>query len=114
MLPRWQNSSCSTTSIAFPVLCPWLASGVSLVSLWPWLSPSSAAEKNGLRRLRRGVPQPLRQAPSTGARSLLWRQTRLSRLSPAPGLLFSVWGREERTVGLAGRQSPVHQAVRLL
>ena len=45
-----------------------------------WSSPSSAAEKNGLRGLWAGVSQLLRQAAAAGPRSLLWRQTCLSRL----------------------------------
>src|ERR1700731_2567312 len=114
MLSRWQNSSCSRTSIASPASCLYPGSEASLVIPWRWSSPSSAAEKNGLRRLRRGVSQPLRQAASTRARSLLRGQTCLSPLSPAPSPVRAVWEREERTVGLAGQQPPLHQAVRLL
>ena len=114
MLSRWQNSSCSMTCIASPASCLCPGSEASLVSPWRWSSPSSAAEKNSLRRLRRGVSQPLRQAATTRARSLLRGQTCLSPFSPAPRPVLAVWGREERTVGLAGRQPPLHQAVRLL
>ena len=71
-------------------------------------------EKNGLRRLRACLSHLLRPAASSSARSLLWRQARLSRLPDSPGLVLAVWRREERTAGLAGRQSFLHQAVRLL
>src|SRR5207253_2672043 len=114
MLSRWPNSSYSTTCIGFPVSYPCPESEAASVTPAPWLSPCSAVEKNALRRLRPGVSQPLRQAAPTGPRSLLWRQTRLSCLFPPQGPVRTVWGREKRTPGLAGRQSAVHQAVRLL
>ncbi len=112
MLWRWHNSNGSATSIGFPALCPSHGYGGSLVIPWRCLSPSSAAEKNGVRCLRSGVSQPLRQAATTGTRSFLWRQTGLSCLPRAQGSVFTVW-REERAVGLARRQPAVHQAVRL-
>src|SRR3954471_18374313 len=114
MLSRWQNSSSSRTSIGSPGLFPSPGSGASLVIPWRWSSPSSAAEKNGLRRLRASVSDLLRQAAPACPGSLLWRQACLPRLSPAQGPVLAVRGREERTLGLARRQPAVHQALRLL
>jgi hypothetical protein len=114
MLWRWQNSSCSRTSIDSPVSFPFPGFAGFLVTLWRCLSPSSAAEKNGMRRLWSSVSQLLRQAQTARPRSVLWRQTGVSRLPPAQSPVFTVREREERTAGLAGRQSAVHQAVRLL
>ena len=114
MLLGWQNSSSCATSLGFPALRPWPRFGASLVLLWQWRSPASAAEKNGVWRLWPSVSPPLRPAAPTYARSLLWGHTRLSRRSPAQGPVFPVCEREKRPAGLAGRQPPVHQAVRLL
>ena len=112
---RWQNSSNSTTSTA---------------------SPASSPDRQGPGRLRRPAggghhppPPPkktvcgvcgqvvsdlLRQAATARPRPLLWRQARLPRLLGAPGPVPAVRRREERTLGLAGRQPALHQAVRLL
>src|SRR5450830_403513 len=55
--------------------------------------------KNGVRRVREGLPQPLRQALATGARSWMWRSGSLSRLSDAPRDMHGV-RREERETRL--------------
>src|SRR6266849_2141059 len=114
MLFRWRNSSCSMTSIAS--LASYLFPGFAAALATPgrWLSPSSAAEKNGVWHLWPSASCLLRPTATPGSRSLLWRQTHLSWLSTAPGQLLTVSGREERRLGLAGRQPAVHQAVRFL
>src|SRR5947209_5946110 len=114
MLCRWPTSSNSATSTDSQASFPWLGFGVSLVIPGRWSSPSSGAEKNALWRLRSGVLDVLRPAAATSPGSLLRRQAGLPRLLSAPGLLWAVRRREERTAGLAGRQPAVHQAIRLL
>src|SRR5712692_5759587 len=114
MLLRWPSSSNSTTSIASPVAFRTPRSGASTVILMPWLSPCAAAEKNGLLRLRASVLDPLRPAAAAGPRSLLWRQACLSRVLLTQGPMSAVRWREDRTVGLARRQSLLYQALRLL
>src|SRR3954451_4562359 len=102
MLSRWQNSSSSRTSIGSPGLFPSPGSGASLVIPWRWSSPSSAAEKNGVRRLRASVSDLLRQAAPACPGSLLWRQACLPRLSPAQGPVLAVRGvKSERLDWLA-------------
>src|SRR4051794_2484224 len=113
MLWPWQNSSCSRTSIASLALYPCPGFGAALVIPGPWLSPCNAAEKNGVWRLWPRVRCLLRQAATSGSRSLLRRQTHLSLLASSPGPLFTVSGREERRLGVVGRQPAVHQAFRL-
>lgn len=86
----------------------------SLATPGPSCSRSSAVEKNGLRLLRASVGNLLRSATAPGARSLLWRPARLPRLLHSPRPVPMVSGREDRTIGLAGQQSVLHQALRLL
>ena len=114
MLLRWRNSGSSRTSTGFPASGLFRGSVGCSVTRRPCVSRSSGAEKNGLWRLRSKLSQSLRQAPPPRPRSLLWRQAGLSVLLPAPGPVFTVREREERTARLVGRQSAVHQAVRLL
>jgi len=114
MLWRWQFSNGSTTSIGSPASCRGPRFGASLVILVRWLSPCAVAEKNDLRRLRADAPRLLRQTATKGPRTLLWRQTGLPCLGPAPGPVLTVRGREKRTLGLARRQPSLHQTLCLL
>src|SRR5208282_6427915 len=114
MLWPWLNSSSSRTSIASPVSFPRLPSAVSLVILWRCSLLCAAAEKNCLRHLRACVPDLLRPATSACPGPLLRRQACLPRLFLAQGPLCTMWHREERTIGLARRQSAVYQAFCLL
>src|SRR5581483_2455665 len=109
-----QNASDSWTSTGSPASFPSPRSGASSATLWPSLSPCNGVEKNALWSLRTSFPHLLRQTAASGPRPVLWRQARLSRFSGPQGLLLSVWRRETRTVGLARRQSVVHQTVCLL
>ena len=59
-------------------------------------------------------PGLLRPAAPARAGSLLWRQAGLPRVRDSPGLVPTVRRREARGTGLVGRQSSLHQAVRLL
>ena len=110
----WLNSSDSSTSTVTLASSPRPRSTVSSVTPERWSSLSSAAEKNDMRCLRPGLSQPLRQAAPTGPRPFRWRQTCLPRRPSAQGPVFMVRGREERTLGLAGRQPAVHQGLCLL
>src|SRR5580704_12639118 len=56
----------------------------SLATRGPSCSRSSAGEKNGLWLLWASVADLLRPATTSGARSLLWRSARLSRLLHSP------------------------------
>src|ERR1700730_16650427 len=114
MLFRWPSSNTSTTSSDSLVSFPSPTSRASLAIPGPCSSSCAAAEKNGLWRLRARVSDLLRQATPPCPGSLLWRQTGLPRLLPAQGRVWAVRGREERTLGLAGRQPALHQAFRLL
>ena len=73
-------------------------------------SRSIGAQKNGVRRVREGLSQRLRQALAAGARSWLRRSGSLSRFSHAPGHLHGLW-REERKAGLSVGQHQIHVAV---
>src|SRR5262249_650489 len=111
---EWQNTNDFWTSTASLALSPCPRSKASSVILWPWSSLSAAAEKNALWRLRTSLPHLLRQASTACPRPLLWRQTRLPRVFHPQSPVCRVRRRETRRVGLAGRQSAVHQAVCLL
>src|SRR5579862_6759102 len=111
---------------------PWLprvncaiCTGSLGLNLWPvsmgflairrrWFSPSSGAEKNGLRGLWAGLVGLLRPKATPSSRPFLWRQARLSRFLYSAGALSVVRGREDREFGLACRQSVLHQTVCLL
>ena len=110
----WANSDDFRISIGSPASSPWLECGGSSVTLGPWSSRSAGAEKNSLRGLRDRASRLLRSTAAPRARSLLRRPTSLSRALGSPGRLLSVRWREARAARLAGRQSPLHQAVRLL
>ncbi len=114
ILCRWPTSSDSLTCTASLVSCPRPAFEASSVTPGRWSSPSSGAEKNAVRRLRASLLDLLRYPTSACPGSLVWRQAGLPRLLPAQGPVSAVRGREERTVGLAGRQPTVHQALRFL
>jgi hypothetical protein len=68
------------------------------------------AQKNGVQRVREGLPEPLRQTLATGARSWMRRSGGLSRLSDAPRDLHGLRC-EERETGLSVRQHEIHVAV---
>ena len=70
--------------------------------------------KNSLRGLRDCASRLLRSTASPRARPLLRLPPSLSRALGSPGRLLSVRWREMRAARLAGSQSPLHQAVRLL
>src|ERR1700722_12652584 len=89
-------------------------STASLAAPGPSCSPSSAVEKNGLRLLRASVANLLRSTSAPGARPLLWGSARLSSLLHSPRPVLLVLRREDRTIGLAGQQSLLHQALCLL
>src|SRR6202140_4011961 len=73
-------------------------------------SRSTGAQKKGVQRVREDLPQRLRQALATGARSWLRRSGSLSRFSHAPSHLHGLW-REERKAGLSVGQHQIHAAV---
>src|SRR5579871_5120985 len=114
MLLRWQSSSSSRTCTGSPVSCLFPTFAGCLASPERCCSRYDAAEKNAVWRLRSGVSQPLRQATTASPRSLLWRQTRLPCFPSPQGPVLAVRRREERRLGLAGRQPAVHQTLRLL
>src|SRR5271169_3905550 len=66
--------------------------------------------KNGVRRVRESLPQPLRQTLATGARSWLRRSGSLSRFSHAPRDLHGL-RREEREARLSVGPHEIHVAV---
>src|SRR5436190_6388449 len=79
----------------------------------PSASPCAAAEKNDLRRLWPEFLLLLRSAATPGPRPGLWRQAGLSVVHRPARRLLAVWRREDRTLGLAGRQPVLHAAFRL-
>src|ERR1700682_1092984 len=114
MLLSWPNSSNWTTSTASLALFRKPGFGASLATAEQWLSLCVAAEKNDLSRLWRAILDLLRSSASAGTGSLLWRQACVPRLLSAQGRVSAVRGREDRALGLACRQSAVHQEVRVL
>src|ERR1035437_6603303 len=68
------------------------------------------AQKNGVRRMRESVPQALRQALATGARSWMRRSGSLSRLSDASRDMHGL-RREERETCLSVGEHEIHVAV---
>ena len=101
-------------SIGFPASSPVLESMASSATRMRWSSRCAAAEKNALRRVWPAAPGLLRSAAPAGARPLLRRQAGLPRVLDPPGRLQAVSRREARGAGVAGRQPPVHRAVRVL
>ena len=86
----------------------------SLATRGPSFSRSSDVKKNALRLLRASVANLLRSTTTASPRSFLRRSTCLSRLLHSPRPVSLVPRREDRTSRLAGRQSFLHQALRLL
>jgi len=95
-------------------LSPWPPSMASLANRVPWSSRSSGVKKNGVRVLRASVGDILRSAAASRSRPLLRRQARLSGLLHSPGGLSVVRRREDRRPRLVGRQSVLHETIRLL
>ena len=77
-------------------------------------SPWSGGEKNGVRCLRDGAAGLVRPAHAASSRPVLWRYTGLPRTGGAPGSLSALWQGEARATGFPGRQSVLHEAIRLL
>ena len=82
---------------------PWLAS-------WSW----SGEEKKHLRSMRQGTQDLLRPQEAAGSRSSLRRGAHLSGGRDTSPLLQAVWQGETGETRLAGRQSFLHQAIRVL
>ena len=89
----------------------WPASMGSLAIRWRWFSPSSGAEKNGVRGMWAGIGNLLRPTAAPGSRPVVWRQARLSRFLYSAHAVSVVRRREVRKFGLACRQSVLHQTV---
>src|SRR6266545_5247339 len=104
MLCRWPTASDSRTATASLVSFPRPAFEAFSLTPGRWSSPSSGAEKNALRRLRASRLDLLRDPPSACPGALVGRPAALPRLRAAPGPVSAVRGREERTLGRAGRQ----------
>ena len=78
------------------------------------LSRSSAAQKNGLWRVRPGPQRLLRSPGAPGARPPVRRPADRRGVRAAPGRVPHLWRGEARAARLPGRQSPLHQALRVL
>jgi len=89
----------------------WSASSVSPGCAW---SRWSAAQKNGLWRVRPGAQRVLRSPAAPGARPPVRRPADRRGVRAAPGRVPHLWRGEARAARLPGRQSPLHQAIRVL
>src|SRR5258708_27649754 len=107
------NGSCATR-IVCQASCPRPKCMGCLVIRWSEWCVYTGAEKNGVRSVWLFVPQLLRSTTVGGPRSFLWTDADLSGVGDAPSSLPEVRRSEARTFGLAGGQSVLHQAVRLL
>jgi len=86
----------------------------SSASPTPASSGSPGGQKNRLRDLRSGAARLVRSQAAPGARSLVRRPAHLPRVRGAPRGLSALWHGEAGAARLPGRQSLLHQALRLL
>ena len=77
-------------------------------------SRSSDAQKNGLRSLWADAVRLLRSPSSPGPRPSVRRAADLRADRGAPDGVSALWSGEAGAPGLPGRQSPVHEALRVL
>ena len=104
----------SLTRIGSLVCAPCRRSSASSVIPAGGLFGSSGAQKNSLWGVRSGAPWRLRSNTAPGTRPAVRRPADLRGGRAAPGRVSPLWRGEARTARLAGRQSPLHEAVRVL
>src|SRR6266498_4639200 len=111
----WQNPSAANcaTPIVFPASNPW--PGCTVCSAIPWSEPCrcGGAEKNGLRSMRRALPQLLRSPTMGGAGSAVRSVAHFPGAGDPTSGLPQMW-REARTAGVAGRDPVLHETICLL
>ena len=112
-LPHASESGYST-HIASLDFAPRNSSKAFLVTRRRASSPSSGAQKNGVRRLRSGASGLVRPQAAPRARSALRRHADLPRFRSASRALPELRRGEARAARLAGRQPALHQALRHL
>src|SRR6266545_6569352 len=114
MISECENPVGSKTRIGSPAFVPKRPSGASSAILRRASSPCAASEKNDLWHLWAVAPRFLRPQGSSGPRLVLWRHARVPGGRGPARALWPLWHRETGKAALVGRQSLLHQALRLL
>ena len=109
-----EDSTASTTRIGSPGFVPPPRSPASSVTPRPAFSGLHAGGKNSVRRLRDSALDVLRPHDSPGSGPLLRRHTDVPGDPGPPSVVSDVREGEAGAARLPGRQSALHQALRLL